>query len=130
MSIPEKAVPNRARRNPFAGASVPESPPQTRQATSAARGTEPVATTTTKRADSGDEGVRKPSKRPTKVPTSDILLSLPEDDKQRMINTIAWTIPRTGIKHQQVFIREAIRRYCSALEEQFNSGEPFDDVPS
>ena len=38
----------------------------------------------------------------------DILLSVPEELKERMVNTIAWTQPHTGINTQQKFIRKTI----------------------
>lgn len=57
--------------------------------------------------------------------TKDILLSLPEELKTRMQATIAFTYPYTGIKHQQVFIREAITNLCVELENKHNHGEPW-----
>lgn len=36
-----------------------------------------------------------------------ILLKLDENLKERMVNTMEWTSPRTGIRNQQVFIRRA-----------------------
>ena len=55
----------------------------------------------------------------------DILLSVPDDLKDRMVNTIAWTTPHTGITHQQKFIRRGIAELCDRLEKQFNDGKPF-----
>lgn len=55
----------------------------------------------------------------------DILLSLPDDLKLRMVNTIAWTTPHTGINQQQKFIRKAISDLCDRLEKQFNNGNTF-----
>ncbi|WP_250150373.1 hypothetical protein [Mycolicibacter acidiphilus] len=63
------------------------------------------------------------SKRP--VASKDILLSLPEDAKERMVNTITWTQPHTGIGQQQKFIRKAINELCDRLERDFNNGQPF-----
>ena len=60
------------------------------------------------------------------VGSKDILLSLPEDLKERMVNTITWTLPHTGIGQQQKFIRRAISDLCDRLERQFNNGEPFE----
>lgn len=57
--------------------------------------------------------------------SKDILLSLPEDLKERMVNTIAWTTPHTGISQQQKFIRKGIADLCERLEGKFNSGKPF-----
>lgn len=62
-------------------------------------------------------------KRP--AASKDILLSLPEDAKERMVNTITWTQPHTGIGQQQKFIRKAISDLCDRLERDFNSGQPF-----
>ena len=55
----------------------------------------------------------------------DVLLSLPEDLKDRMVNTIAWTNMHTGISHQQKFIRRAIEELCERLESDHNQGAPF-----
>ena len=63
------------------------------------------------------------SKRP--VASKDILLSLPEDAKERMVNTITWTAPHTGIGQQQKFIRRAITELCERLERDFNDGRLF-----
>lgn len=57
--------------------------------------------------------------------SKDILLSLPEDAKERMVNTITWTLPHTGIGQQQKFIRKAINELCDRLERDFNNGQPF-----
>jgi hypothetical protein len=57
--------------------------------------------------------------------SKDILLSLPEDLKERMVNTITWTQPHTGIGQQQKFIRKAIGDLCDRLERQYNNGNPF-----
>lgn len=67
-------------------------------------------------------------KRP--LGSRDVLLSLPEDLKDRMVNTIAWTQPRTGIRHQQVFIRRAITELCEQWENEFNQGKPFPQTAS
>lgn len=77
-------------------------------------------------------GVGRPSKlaaveTPNKrlAGSKDILLSLPEDLKDRMISTIAWSRPYTGIGHQQKFIRKAIQELCERLETELNDGKPF-----
>lgn len=57
--------------------------------------------------------------------TKDILLSLPEELKNRMQATLAFTYPYTGIKHQQVFIRAAITQLCAEMERQYNNGEQW-----
>ncbi len=54
-----------------------------------------------------------------------ILLKLDENLKERMVNTMEWTGPRTGIRNQQVFIRRAIADLCERLEKEHNSGQPF-----
>ncbi|MHA7659203.1 hypothetical protein ACX9NJ_27685 [Mycobacterium sp. ML2] len=59
------------------------------------------------------------------VGSKDILLSLPEDLKTRMVNTITWSHPYTGIGQQQKFIRKAIADLCERLEQQHNQGKPF-----
>ncbi|WP_260973473.1 hypothetical protein [Mycolicibacterium llatzerense] len=58
--------------------------------------------------------------------SKDILLSMPDVEKARMVNTIAHTTPRTGIKHQSKFIRYAVAKLCQELEDQYNNGEPFE----
>lgn len=58
--------------------------------------------------------------------SADVLLSLPVELKERMVNTITWTQPYTGIGHQQKFIRKAIADLCERLEDEFNAGEPFE----
>ena len=59
------------------------------------------------------------------VGSKDILLSLPEDLKGRMVNTITWSHPYTGIGQQQKFIRKAITDLCERLENDYNQGKPF-----
>lgn len=56
----------------------------------------------------------------------DILLSVPEELKERMVNVITWTQPYTGISTQQTFIRRAIVMMCEQLEREVNAGEPFE----
>ena len=56
----------------------------------------------------------------------DILLSVPEELKERMVNTITWTQPYTGISQQQKFIRKAITDLCERLEHEYNTGKPFE----
>lgn len=67
--------------------------------------------------------VDPPNKR--LVGSKDILLSLPEDLKTRMVNTITWSHPYTGIGQQQKFIRKAITDLCDRLENDYNQGNPF-----
>jgi hypothetical protein len=59
------------------------------------------------------------------VGSKDVLLSLPEDLKERMVNTITWCAPYTRIVHQQKFIRKAIEDLCEAYENEYNQGKPF-----
>jgi hypothetical protein len=59
------------------------------------------------------------------VGSKDILLSVPEELKERMVNTIKWSYPHTGIGQQQKFIRKAIADLCERLENEYNQGEPF-----
>lgn len=56
----------------------------------------------------------------------DILLSVPEELKERMVNTITWTQPYTGISQQQKFIRKAVTDLCERLEHEHNAGKPFE----
>ena len=58
--------------------------------------------------------------------SADVLLSLPVELKERMVNTISWTRPYTGISHQQKFIRKAIADLGDRLEDEFNAGEAFE----
>ena len=55
-----------------------------------------------------------------------ILLSVPEELKERMVDVVAWTQPYTGINTQQTFIRQAITNLCEQLERQYNAGEHFE----
>ena len=59
------------------------------------------------------------------VGSRDILLSLPEDLKERMVNTMTWAQPHTGIGQQQKFIRKAILDLCERLERDLNQGNPY-----
>lgn len=58
----------------------------------------------------------------------DVLLSLPEDLKDRMVNTIAWTSMHTGIDRQQKFMRIAIEELCERIEGELNQGKPFPEA--
>ncbi|WP_235868003.1 hypothetical protein [Rhodococcus qingshengii] len=66
-----------------------------------------------------------PVSKKRKAATTDILLSLTEDLKDRMVATLEHTRPRTGITSQQQFIRSAIDQLCTRLETEFNNGETF-----
>lgn len=124
--IPEPARPAPRRRNTFAQAA------QSLKADDAA--TADTATTgdaTHQRVAQQDAAVaqqtrpvaQQPKKR--KIATTDILLSLSEDLKDRMVATLEHTRPRTGITSQQAFIRTAIEQLCKRLEADFNDGQPF-----
>ncbi|MEU2004643.1 hypothetical protein ACH47B_26945 [Rhodococcus sp. NPDC019627] len=92
-------------------------------ATTAPRAT-PTATPQQRKA-SAPAPARQPTERKRKAQTTDILLSLEEELKDRMVAALEHTRPRTGIKSQQVFIRTAIDQLCARLENQYNNGEPF-----
>lgn len=66
-----------------------------------------------------------PVEKKRKKDTMDILLSVPEDLKQRMVATLEHTRPRTGITSQQQFIRTAIEQLCKRLEQELNNGEQY-----
>lgn len=66
-----------------------------------------------------------PVEKKRKKDTMDILLSVPEDLKQRMVATLEHTRPRTGITSQQQFIRTAIEQLCKRLEHELNNGDQF-----
>ena len=57
-----------------------------------------------------------------------LLLNLDEELKQRMVNTVVWTGPRTGLRNQQAFVRRAIAELCERFEREHNQGKPFDLV--
>lgn len=63
--------------------------------------------------------------RKRKAATTDILLSLSVETKDRMVATLEHTRPRTGITSQQQFIRTAIEQLCSRLEAEYNESQPF-----
>lgn len=88
--------------------------------------TVPRSRSATARSGKGEEKASVPD-APNKrlVGSKDILLSLPEDLKTRMVNTITWSHPYTGIGQQQKFIRKAITELCERLENNHNQGKPF-----
>lgn len=107
--IPEPARPApHKRRSAFAGAAQP-------QETAPAPVSPPTPV-----ADVVDARGRK-----RKAATTDILLSLPVEMKDRMVATLEHTRPRTGITSQQQFIRTAIEQLCSRLETELNESKPF-----
>ncbi|WP_194150320.1 hypothetical protein [Prescottella subtropica] len=66
-----------------------------------------------------------PREKKRKAATTDILLSLDVDLKERMVAALAHTRPRTGITSQQMFIRVAIEQLCARLETDYNGGQEF-----
>ncbi|QTJ71365.1 hypothetical protein HYG77_38645 (plasmid) [Rhodococcus sp. ZPP] len=107
--MPEPVAPEPAATSPVAPATTapsatPTATPQQRKASAPAR---------------------QPAEKKRKAQTTDILLSLEEELKDRMVAALEHTRPRTGIKSQQVFIRTAIDQLCARLENQYNNGEPF-----
>ncbi|WAL49707.1 MULTISPECIES: hypothetical protein [Rhodococcus] len=69
------------------------------------------------------EAGRRTKKR--KTATTDILLSIDVELKERMVATLLHTQASTGITSQQQFIRVAIDQLCSRIERDYNSGKPF-----
>ena len=63
------------------------------------------------------------SRRRRALREKDILLSVPEDLKDRMVNTIAWTRPFTGIHQQQKFIRKGIAERMRAARAPVQHGQ-------
>lgn len=132
--IPEPARPAPRRRNTFAQAAQTM---KTADATPATGAT--PATDTTQQAPAPQPAAQPVQAAPTvvaqqqpatapkkrKAATTDILLSLEVDLKDRMVATLEHTRPRTGIKSQQLFIRTAIDQLCSRLEAEYNNGEAF-----
>ncbi|KAF0965136.1 hypothetical protein [Rhodococcus sp. T7] len=112
-AIPEPVAPGPAATSPVAPATT--APPATSTAT-------PTATPQQRKASAPR---RQPAEKKRKAQTTDILLSLEEELKDRMVAALEHTRPRTGIKSQQVFIRTAIDQLCARLENQYNNGEPF-----
>ncbi|BCN46606.1 hypothetical protein [Prescottella equi] len=130
---PSRPAPRSSRRNVFAQAAESskteaEAPATTQQpaatpapvaqqsdATPAPVAQRPAAPATRRK--------RREDKR--KAETTDILLSLDVDLKERMVATLEHTRPRTGITSQQMFIRVAIEQLCARLEADYNRGEAF-----
>lgn len=131
--IPEPARPaprSSRQRNVFAQAAESskteaETPatPQQPAATTDPVAQQPAATTAPVAQRPATRGKRREDKR--KAATTDILLSLEVDLKERMVATLEHTRPRTGITSQQMFIRVAIEQLCARLEADYNNGELF-----
>lgn len=143
-SIPEPNLPPaRPRRSSFATATpVTSAPPKSSQKpTSEPKTAEPepkptaAPTRQTPRAPSRQSAPASPAPRPSAAAkrspsfSRDILLSVSDEQKARLENTVAWTAPRTGVKSQQAFIRWGIEELCSRLEQEYNDGKPFDPIP-
>ena len=107
----------RPRRSTFAQAAAAEKGDQPPQQPRAAQPAVPPAP------------VPAPARPNRKAATTDILLSLDEDLKQRMVNTIAGSAMHTGIKQQQMFIRHAIKQLCERIEADYNRGEQYPTPP-
>lgn len=76
--------------------------------------------------DAAPQDILAPQKKRITGASKDILLTMPEAEKIRMVNAIANTAARTGIIHQSKFIRYSISLLCEDLEKRYNNGEPFD----
>jgi hypothetical protein len=87
--------------------------------------TPPATSTATPQQRKSPTPAKLPAEKKRKAQTTDILLSLEEELKGRMVAALEHTRPRTGIKSQQQFIRTAIDQLCTKLETQYNCGEPF-----
>lgn len=126
-SIPDPQFPTpgpRPRRSSIAQsatAAQPTDPPKAAPAAPARRAATRPAPTAQANAQTDRDNHRKGG-------TRDILLSIPDDAKDRMVRTIAFTMPYTGIRHQQAFIRRAVDNLCEALETEYNNGEPFPEI--
>ncbi|MFD7011404.1 hypothetical protein [Rhodococcus jostii] len=133
--IPQPARPvPRSTRNTFAqAAATTTATPDAVASESTATAPAAPATVTRTATSSATPRQRKATSAPAKpatekkrkAQTTDILLSLEEELKDRMVAALEHTRPRTGIKSQQVFIRTAIDQLCTKLETQYNNGEPF-----
>lgn len=130
-SIPEPARPSpRSTRNTFQQAATTMRPDTAEEP--ATSGPAPSPQKVGRRRELSEPERAAPAtkrKRITRVPTTDVLLTLPEELKERMVNVQAHTQARTGITSQQAFIRYAISQLCARLEEQHNGGALFDPVP-
>lgn len=98
------------------------------QAAAANRG-EQIADTRHTRAETAPAHAVPETRTKRKAATTDILLSIEEELKQRMVNTIAGSAMHTGVKQQQMFIRLGIRELCERYEAEFNQGERFPTPP-
>lgn len=124
-SIPKPPPPSRPRRNSFARAAQAAEAAWGPEATAPAPTPEPAAGAPHEQSDPPQPAPNSGSGKRLGGNSKDILFSLPEEEKDRMINTIAWTTPRTGIRHQSKFIRYAIAKACEDLERAYNDGDQF-----
>ncbi|WP_331765179.1 hypothetical protein [Nocardia sp. NBC_01388] len=119
----------KASRNPFARRdSAPETPAvpaddssdrqDSTSATTAHRGS-------SKDAGKGDKSGEESERSKRLAGSSDILLSLPTDLKDRLESVQVFTRPYTGIDSQQEFIRQAVAKACAEHEAQYNNGARF-----
>ncbi|TCN53473.1 hypothetical protein EV641_106117 [Rhodococcus sp. SMB37] len=129
--IPEPVRPApRRSRNTFAQAAESMKAEDTTSATPAPVAQQPAATPAPVAQQSAATPTpvaqqTSPTPKKRKVATTDILLSVSEDLKERMVATLEYTRPRTGITSQQQFIRIAIDQLCKRLEAEYNNGEAF-----
>ncbi|MFD6677293.1 hypothetical protein ACFWDA_23390 [Rhodococcus zopfii] len=125
--IPEPARPApRRSRNTFEQAAQSMRTGDATPATPATPATQPAAVEPAPVAPRPAPVAQQPEpQKKRKAATTDILLSLSEDLKKRMVATLEHTRPRTGITSQQQFIRTAIDQLCKRLESEFNNGEAF-----
>ena len=104
----------------------PDIPPRTRRSAWSAAGASPTALPQpTPPEETPQDQTAKVANKKRPLRTVDILLSVPEELKQRMVNTILWTAPRTGVQHQQKFIRQGIEELCARYEAEYNAGANF-----
>ncbi|WP_249354706.1 hypothetical protein [Rhodococcus sp. USK13] len=132
--IPQPARPApRSARNTFAQAAattataqpVASEPTATLPDTPATAAPSATSSATPRQRKTASTPAKQATEKKRKAQTTDILLSLEEELKDRMVAALDHTRPRTGIKSQQQFIRTAIDQLCTKLETQYNNGEPF-----
>ena len=123
-AMPDAVASESTATSPTATATSPTAPATSPAA--AATVTRSATSSATPRQRKAASASTKPAtEKKRKAQTTDILLSLEEELKDRMVAALEHTRPRTGIKSQQVFIRTAIDQLCTKLETQYNNGEPF-----
>jgi len=120
-AIPKPALPD-PDRNPFGRNRAPQTAAD-QQGRSNHRGDR------SHRGTSGDTDTKAARRNKRPIDTRDILLSLPTELADRMESVIAYTIPHTGVRTQQDFIRRAIAQACAELEDRYNHGESWPTIP-